>query len=190
MKSKSTTPLHELLKGEEKSLHTQAFKRTANDNADFQIARDGTWFYHGSPILRKSLVKLFATVLKRQTDGTFWLVTPVERVRVSVQSAPFIAITATKTGSQNQQYLTFETNVGDKIVAGPKHPIRVVLDPGTKQPAPYLLVRDGLEALIARTVFYDLVSWAEEDTLTDELIIQSNQMRFSLGSLATGENIK
>mgnify|MGYP002885266601 FL=1 len=190
MKSRCTTPLYELLKGAEESVHTQALKRNTNDNADFQIARDGTWFYHGSPILRKSLVKLFATVLTRQSDGTFWLVTPVERAKVSVQSAPFIAITATKTGSQNQQRLTFETNVGDKIVAGPKHPIRVVLDPNTKQPAPYLLVRDGLEALIARTVFYDLVSWAEEDTLTDELIIQSNQMRFSLGSLATGENTK
>ena len=190
MKSRCTTPLYELLKGAEESVHTQALKRNTNDNADFQIARDGTWFYHGSPILRKSLVKLFATVLKRQSDGTFWLVTPVERVKVSVQSAPFIAITATKTGSRDQQCLTFETNVGDKIVAGPKHPIHVVLDPSTKQPAPYLLVRDGLEALIARTVFYDLVSWAEEDTLTDELIIQSNQMRFSLGSLATGENTK
>ena len=96
MKPRCTTPIYELLKGAEKSVHTQAFKTNTNDDADFQIARDGTWFYHGSPILRKSLVKLFATVLTRQSDGTFWLVTPVERVKVSVQSTPFIAITATK----------------------------------------------------------------------------------------------
>jgi len=152
--------------------------------SDFRIASDGTWFYHGSPILRKSLVKLFATILKREKDGSFWLVTPVERAKVTVDDAPFLVIAATRTGSGENQILKFETNLGDTLVAGEEHPIRVIVNPENGQPAPYIQISHGIEALITRSVFYDLVEWAEEDFALGELFIQSNRKRFSLGLFA------
>ena len=151
---------------------------------DFRIASDGTWFYHGSPILRKSLVKLFATILTREKDGSFWLVTPVERAKVTVDDAPFVAIAATRAGSGENQILNFETNLGDTLMAGEKHPVRVTVNPDNGQPSPYLRISHGIEALITRSVFYDLVEWAEEDLALGELFIQSNRKRFSLGLLA------
>ncbi len=149
--------------------------------SDFRIASDGTWFYHGSPILRKSLVKLFATILKREKDGSFWLVTPVERAKVTVDDAPFVVVAATRIGSEENQILKFETNLGDTLVAGEKHPIRVVVNPENGRPAPYVRISRGIEALIARSVFYDLVEWAEQDPALGELFIQSSHKRFSLG---------
>ena len=158
-----------------------------NAESDFRIARDGTWFYHGSPILRKSLVKLFSTVLTREKDGSFWLVTPVERVEVTVDDAPFVAVAATQAGSGKHQRLHFRTNLGDMIEVGPEHPISVIVNPESGQPKPYVKIRSGIEALIARAVFYDLVAWAEEDVSIGELFLQSNNMRFSLGRF-TEEN--
>jgi hypothetical protein len=129
---------------------------------DLRIARDGTWFYHGSPIRRKPLVKLFASVLRREADGDYWLVTPAERCRIRVDDAPFTAVEMSATGSGPTQLLTFRTNVDDNVIAGPHNPIRVNTDSSTGEPAPYVAVRGGLEALIVRAVFYDLVDLAEE----------------------------
>jgi hypothetical protein len=126
-----------------------------------RIARDGTWFYQGSPIGRKPLVKLFSTVLRREQDGSFWLVTPVERCRIAVDDAPFVAVEMHVSGSGQTRSLRFRTNVDDEVTAGPAHPIRVAMNPTTGEPSPYVLVRGGLEALIARAVFYDLVELAE-----------------------------
>lgn len=162
--------------------------REINAKSDFRIDRDGTWFYHGSPILRKSLVKLFSTVLTRETDGSFWLVTPVERVEVTVDDAPFVVVAATQAGSGKHQCLHFQTNLGDMIEAGPEHPIWVIVNPENGQPTPYVKIRSGIEALIARTVFYDLVAWAKEDVSMGELFIQSNNMRFSLGRFTEENN--
>ena len=158
-----------------------------NAESDFRIARDGTWFYHGSPILRKSLVKLFSTVLTREKDGSFWLVTPVERVEVTVDDAPFVAVAATQAGSGKHQRLHVRTHLGDLIEVGPEHPISVIVNPESWQPKPYVKIRSGIEALIARTVFYDLVAWAEEDISIGELFIQTNILPFSLGRF-TEEN--
>lgn len=127
-----------------------------------RIARDGTWFYHGSPIGRKRLVKLFSTVLKRDEDGVFWLETPGEKGTVVVDDAPFVAIELVAHGTGQQQTLTFRTNLDDFVTADAEHPIRVEVDPETSEPSPYVLVRGRLEALIARPVFYDLVELAEE----------------------------
>ena len=123
---------------------------------DIRIARDGTWFYLGTPIGRKPLVKLFASILKREGDR-FFLVTPVEKVGITVEDAPFVAVDFTAEGSGRDQRLTFTTQVDDVVTAGPEHPIRVVLAPATSEPAPYLMVRRGLEALIDRKSFYRLV---------------------------------
>lgn len=123
---------------------------------DIRIARDGTWFYLGTPIGRAPLVRLFSTILKLE-DGKFYLVTPVEKVGITVDDAPFVAVDFTVSGNGQDQVLTFETNVGDFATAGVDCPIRVVRDPETGEPSPYVMIRAGLEALIDRKSFYRLV---------------------------------
>ena len=121
-----------------------------------RIARDGTWFYLGTPIGRPELVRLFSTILKKE-EGKYYLVTPVEKVGITVEDAPFVAVDFERTGQGTDQVLTFTTNVGDKAAAGPDHPIRVERDAETGEPSPYVLVRANLEALIDRKSFYRLV---------------------------------
>ncbi len=123
---------------------------------DMHIARDGTWFYEGGPIRRPGLVRLFSTILRKEGDR-FFLVTPVEKVGITVQDAPFVAVDFEIRGDDEGQSLIFETNVGDHVTADPEHPIRVARDPETGEPSPYVLVRDGLEALIDRKSFYRMV---------------------------------
>lgn len=123
---------------------------------DMRIARDGTWFYLGTPIARPELVRLFSTILRKDGDG-YYLVTPVEKVGITVDDAPFVAVDFDAEGEGAEQVLVFETNVGDRVAAGPDHPIRVERDPETGEPAPYILVRADLEALIDRKSFYRLV---------------------------------
>jgi uncharacterized protein len=127
---------------------------------DIRIARDGTWFYLGTPIGRPELVKLFASILKKE-DGRFYLVTPVEKVGIVVDDAPFVAVDFEVSGQGRDQVLRFETQVGDFADAGPDHPIRVVRDTETGEPSPYVLVRGELEALIDRKSFYRLVDLGE-----------------------------
>jgi hypothetical protein len=123
---------------------------------DMRIARDGTWFYLGTPIGRAPLVKLFSSILRKDGDKYF-LVTPVEKVGITVDDAPFVATDFEVTGEGEDQVLTFTTHVGDTAVAGPEHPIRVERDAETGEPSPYVLVRANLEALIDRKSFYRLV---------------------------------
>lgn len=123
---------------------------------DMRIARDGTWFYLGTPIGRAPLVKLFSSILRKDGDNYF-LVTPVEKVGITVDDAPFVATDFDVTGEGEDQVLTFTTHVGDTAVAGPYHPIRVERDAETGEPSPYVLVRANLEALIDRKSFYRLV---------------------------------
>lgn len=125
---------------------------------DMEIRRDGTWFYLGTPIGREALVRLFASILKLE-DGKYFLVTPVEKVGIRVVDAPFVAVDFTATGAEQAQTLTFTTNVGDTVTAGPDHPMRVAFDAGG-EPAPYVHIRRGLEALIDRKSFYRLVDLA------------------------------
>ncbi len=156
---------------------------------DMRIARDGTWFYHGSPIGRKPLVKLFASVLRRDEDGVYWLVTPVEKGRVEVDDAPFVAVALTVSGSGKGQSLRFRTSIDDEVTADADHPIRVSHDPATGESAPYVLVRDRLEALIARAVFYHLVAYGvEEDVDGDQLYgVWSKGCFFPIGKLPDDE---
>ncbi|MCC7319525.1 MAG: DUF1285 domain-containing protein [Rubellimicrobium sp.] len=119
---------------------------------DIRIARDGTWFYLGTPIGRPELVALFSSILWREGDDHF-LVTPVEKVRIRVDDAPFVAVDFTREG----ETLVFLSNVGERIAAGPDHPIRVERDATTGEPAPYVLIRRDLWALIDRKSFYRLV---------------------------------
>ena len=127
---------------------------------DMRIARDGTWFYLGTPIGRPELVRLFSTILRKDGDDYF-LVTPVEKVGITVEDAPFVAVDFEVEGEGESQVLTFLTNVADEAAAGPDHPIRVERDPETGEPSPYVLIRDRLEALIDRKSFYRLVDLGE-----------------------------
>ncbi len=124
-----------------------------------RIARDGSWHYLGSPIGRPALVRLFASILRLDPDG-FCLVTPGEKQRIRVDDAPFVAVELRAAGSGPSASLSFRTNVDDVVTAGPDHPIRVVTDAESGQPSPYVMVHRGLEALIARPVFYELADLA------------------------------
>jgi hypothetical protein len=129
---------------------------------DMEIRADGTWFYLGTPIGRMPLVQLFSTVLRKDADGQTYLVTPVEKVGIRVVDAPFIAVEVNVSGGDGNQTITFRTNVGDVVEAGPEHPLRFADEPGTGGLKPYLLVRGRLEALVARPVMYELVGYGEE----------------------------
>jgi len=138
----------------------------------FLIRRDGTWLYRGSPIGRKELVCLFASVLKREADGSYWLETPAERGRIEVEDVPFVAVELDWTGSGREQRLSFRTNIDEVVTADAEHPIRVAHDLLTCHPTPYLMVRpggggpgagsgSGIEARIGRAVYYELAALAE-----------------------------
>jgi hypothetical protein len=149
------------------------------------IARDGTWFYRGSPIARMPLVRLFSRVLRREADGTYWLVTPAERGRITVEDAPFVAIELTRHGDGRDQALIFRTNVDDTVAADAAHPLRVASDAATREPRPYILVRNGLEARLSRSVFYELVELGREERVGDATLfgVWSSGKFFPLGSL-------
>lgn len=151
---------------------------------DMRIAVDGTWFYLGTPIGRPQLVRLFSTILKREDSGRYVLVTPVEKVGIKVEDAPFIAVRVDAEGEGAARRLKFMTNVGDVAVAGPEHPIRVEFHGPEREPRPYILVRGKLEARIARAVFYELVNMADErpTAMGRELGLMSDGVFFSLGS--------
>ncbi len=130
------------------------------------IKRDGSWHYMNSPISRERMVRLFSTVLRRDGDDYF-LVTPVEKVGITVEDVPFIATSFHHGQMDGMDALIFTTNVGDQVVLGKQFPLRVELAPKTEEPAPYILVRDRLEARIHRNVFYELVNLAVIRELED-----------------------
>lgn len=130
---------------------------------DMEIRTDGSWWHEGGRINREKLVKLFSTILRGDADGSYWLVTPYEKVVVHVEDAPFMAVRVDRAGEAGpDQSLAFVTNVGDVVVAGPDHPIRVDTDGETLEPAPYLHVRGRLEAKLTRAVYYELAGLAVE----------------------------
>ena len=129
---------------------------------DLRIGRNGTWFYRNSPIGRHRLVKLLSTVIWRDNDGDYYLVTPVEKLRIRVDDAPFLAVELETEGQGKKQRLLFRTNVDEVVAADADHPIRVVEDADSGEPSPYLMIRNGLEALLSRPVFYRLVNLAVE----------------------------
>jgi len=151
---------------------------------DMRIGRDGTWYYGGTPINRIPLVKLFASVLHRDADGSYWLVTPAERGRVTVEDVPFLAVAVEAQGTGLGQQLIFRTNLDEIVTAGPDHPLRVeTTADGT--PRPYILVRPGLEARLVRPVFYELAELGHEERVGDEeqFGVWSGGMFFQLGEV-------
>ena len=124
-------------------------------DSEMRIARDGTWFHQGSPIGRPAMVRLFSTILRREPDGGFVLVTPVEKLDIAVEDAPFVAVEVKSEGEGEARTLAFRLNTGDAVIAGPDHRLRF-----EQGPHPYLEVRRGLDALVARPVYYELAELA------------------------------
>jgi len=141
---------------------------------DMQIKRDGTWFYEGTPIKRPELVRLFSSILKLE-DGQYFLVTPAEKVGLTVEDAPFVAIDF----DLSDDGLNFETNVGDRVLASAENPIRVEENDVTGEPSPYIYVRRGLEALIDRKSFYRLAEIGE--VVGDKFVVRSAGQTFAIG---------
>ncbi len=127
-------------------------------DSEMRIARDGTWFHQGSPIGRIAMVRLFSRILRREPDGGYVLVTPVEKLDIAVEDAPFVAVEMKAEGEGTAMRLAFRLNTGDLVTAGPNHALRFAT--GDDGPRPYLHVRAGLEALIARPVYYELAELA------------------------------
>jgi len=150
---------------------------------DMRIAANGDWFYRGSRIERKNLVRLFSTILRREDDGRYFLQTPVERGEVLVEKAPFMAVLMEVEGEGEAQKLTLETNVGERFVAGPDHPLSFSLDLDSGEPLPLLDLDRGLTARLSRAVFYQLVDLAVPRGAAGPLEIWSGGVAFSLAAL-------
>jgi len=129
---------------------------------DMEIKSDGAWFYMGTPIGRPALVRLFSTVLRKDEDGKTYLVTPVEKLCIRIEDAPFVAVEMTRSEKDGKPSITFRTNVGDVITASANNPLRFVVSGEHQQLKPYVLVRGRLEALLARSVTYELLEHGEE----------------------------
>lgn len=151
-----------------------------------RIDRNGTWYYRGSPIGRHALVKLFSTVLRRDQDGLYWLTTPVENGRIEVEDSPFIGVELIAEGEGRNQIIRFRTNVDDVVTLDAAHALRVVHDGASGEPRPYILVRKGLEARLARAVYYHLVEIGEMAESGGTFGVWSCGQFFSLGSFADG----
>jgi uncharacterized protein len=166
----------------------QPARRPPRDLGDIgmHIARDGSWFYRGSPITRASLVRLFASVLNRDDKGDYWLVTPAEKARVSVEDTPFLAVELTVASEGRGQALIFRTNVDDNVTADSDHPLRIATDGASGAPNPYIAVRDGLEARLTRPVFYQLVDLGREERVgvATRFGVWSKNRFFPLGEIA------
>ncbi|MFK5978353.1 MAG: DUF1285 domain-containing protein [Rhizobiaceae bacterium] len=137
---------------------------------DMVIKADGTWFYMGTPIGRQSLVKLFSTVLRKDENGETYLVTPVEKIGITVEDAHFVAVEMNVHEEDGESVLTFRTNVGDIVTAGPENPLRFVTVPENDGVKPYIRVRGRLEAVLARPVMYELIAHGQEIGVNGQLM--------------------
>lgn len=145
-------------------------KQSRPQEFDIRIAADGTWYHEGGVIGRKPLVKLFSSVLRREPDGSFWLVTPVERGRITVDDAPFIITAMSVNGTGRDRTIRFVTNVDDEVTLSQDHPLVMRGHDAGDDLRPYVLVRDGLEACLSRPVFYELAELSEDAPDRDDVL--------------------
>ena len=149
---------------------------------DMKIMRNGKWFYMGTEIKRPAMVKLFSGILKLESDNCYYLVTPVEKVRISVEDAPFIATSLISENKDNINHLYFITNVNEKILLTKNNPLEIKINNITEEPSPYIFVRKNLKALISRSVFYELIELATKKNIDgkDCLVLASAGEVFKL----------
>jgi hypothetical protein len=149
---------------------------------DMKIMRNGKWFYMGTEIKRPAMVKLFSGILRLDSDNCYYLVTPVEKVRISVEDAPFIATSLISEKKDNINHLYFITNVNEKILLTKNNPLEIKINNITEEPSPYIFVRKNLKALISRSVFYELIELATKKNIggKDCLVLASAGEVFKL----------
>jgi len=175
--------LSDINQAETQSEKRQQWQPKHIGSIDIRIAADGSWFHEGRPFQRMSLVKLFASVLRKEGDAYF-LLTPAEKLEIQVEDAPFVA---TLVETQDSAII-FTTNLGDRLVVDAEHPVRVEIDPQTQIPRPYVHYRDGLDALVSRSAFFDLINLAEERERDGKhyLTVSSMGQTFDLGCVEEG----
>ena len=149
---------------------------------DMRIMRNGKWFYMGSEIKRPAMIKLFSRILRLDEDNHYYLVTPVEKVRIQVEDAPFVATSIHQEIENGIKNLYFTTNLNEEILLSNQNPIDIKIDINTEEPSPYILVRKNLKALISRSVFYELIDLANKQTIdsVEYLILESNNEIFKI----------
>lgn len=180
--SKLDQLLSDIEAAESTSLVRKKWQPKHQGSIDIRIAADGTWYHEGRAFQRPALTKLFATVLRKENDEYF-LLTPGEKLSIQVDDAPFVATMVEQVDDSENQALVFTTNLGQRIVADEQHSIRVEIDSDSNQPRPYIHVRDGLEALIGRNAFFELVSMADTQQRDGKLFFTITSMgtEFILG---------
>jgi len=148
---------------------------------DMHISRNGKWTYMGSEIKRPAMIKLFSNIIRLDDDGHYYLVTPVEKVRIKVDDVPFVAVSMGRIKKKGIHCLNFITNVQDEVILSKENPIEIVIN-DNDEPSPYIIIRKNLKALISRSVYYDLINMAEEEMIDDKkfLVIKSNNILFKL----------
>jgi len=148
---------------------------------DMHILRNGKWTYMGSEIKRPAMIKLFSNIIRLDNDGHYYLVTPVEKVRIKVEDVPFIAVSMKRINDKGVSCLSFTTNVQDEVTLSKENPIEIVIN-DNDEPSPYITIRKNLKALISRSVYYELINMAEEEIIKDKkfLVIKSNHISFKL----------
>lgn len=180
--------LEQILAEIESAQNNQARKSQWNPGQqgriDIRISANGDWYHEGRRIQRDSLVKLFAGILRREAD-VYYLVTPVEKLAIEVEDAPFVATLVESIDERGETAIVFTTNIGERIIVDSEHLLRIEIDTETGQPRPYIALSNGLEALISRSAFYDLLNLAEEKQRGDAayLAITSMGQEFELGSI-------
>ncbi len=179
--------LEQILSAIESDESTHATRRHWNPRhqgeIDIRIAADGSWFHEGRRFQRDAMVKLFAGILRRE-DNDYYLVTPVEKLRIQVEDAPFVANLVERVDDNGKTAIVFTTNIGERIVVDSDHAIRVDIDTNTREPRPYVHFHDGIEALIGRSAFFDLLNFAHEIARDGGryLAVTSMGQEFELGS--------
>ena len=148
---------------------------------DMHILRNGKWTYMGSEIKRPAMIKLFSNIIRLDDDGHYYLVTPVEKVRIKVDDVPFVAVSMKRIKDKGVSSLSFTTNVKDEVTLSKENPIEIIIN-DNDEPSPYITIRRNLKALISRSVYYDLINMAEEEIIDDKkfLVIKSNNTLFKL----------
>lgn len=137
---------------------------------DLRITRDGQWIHKGEPLAREAIVRLFSTILRREDDGEYYLVTPVEKWRIQVDDAPLLAHSLIVEGVGDDQVITLTTNVGETLEVGESHPLEVGAYPDSDEPRPIIHVRHGVDARLVTAAFYDLASHAVERNVDGEAV--------------------
>lgn len=155
------------------------------ENVEMKIDREGRWFFMNSPIGRERMVELFSKVLRLDEDGEYYLVTPVEKIRIEVEERPFLIIDYQLIKKDEKQVISFETNTKDIFFLDKDHPINVKTNPKTGEPKPYVLVRSNLEGIISRNIYYKLIELAETKKVEGEqiLVLKSDNQDFEIGRL-------